>query len=636
LVNDVNFDFRFAAEGFCAKILVNAGGEAEMSAFRLPSSKVCFLLVSASGCFSSGTALAQLTNYIAINPIDVCSPSGCAPINNSLQTVADGPNTPVGFVDTSSGTNLAQAMWNQIGVALAFSPVVRYDSAPNISMDTPKAYPDTDYLTLHIKQVPDPDPNAPPGSTLLQSDDFLILSQQVRPNGIYTGTVPNPTNPPNVPAASLANVVNLFFVETLFPPPDVGGVLYGFSWKNANGMSVSSNTFRGAPGAGPPRPDTVAHEIGHNLDVDHTTFGAGPDPSTGDCAMTPLTGCAANLMTAGGNPLGDLRTEPSSAGDTPPPPFPGGALFLLPNGTADQLNNDQQEPHVLLSGFVMNQLANSMVTADNTSTTSATAAVTTGATGLIVSSDATAHTRSKGDTSIFFDITGPLPGTHRPGETLVGLIVTLGDGVQFDPDNRVRFLANRNLVGDFDYDRGRKTDLDCPDRATECLLIDLKSPFLQEGQDLRFSQGIRKRRGEDEEGDYEQRARSRPVTLAALARAGLLITFEFSDGLQITSALNSFDSLGRLATDSQHPVSTVTPRINLAMYTSPIDPATGAPAAPCTLPTVDTSANSPGGPSGNTGDTARCLDPTVKGGADGDPREEGGQPRKRRHEKDLR
>jgi hypothetical protein len=605
-----------------------------MSAFRQPGRKVWPFMLSASVCLSSGAALAQLTNYIAINPIDVCSPSGCAPINNSFQTVADGPDTPIGFVDANTATNLAQAMWNKIGVVLAFSQVVRYDSAPNVSMDTPKAYPDTDYLHLHIKQVPDPDPNAPPGSTLLQSDDFLILSQQVKPNGIFTGTVPNPTSPPDVPVASQANVVNLFFVNTIFPPPEIGGVLYGFSWKNGNGISIASSTFR--PNAvHPARPDTLAHEIGHNLDIDHTTFGAGPDPSTDDCSTTPFTGCAVNLMTAGGNPAGNLRIEPSSTDEEPPQGTrPGGALFLLADGMADQLNSDQQEPHVLLSGLVMNKLANSMVTADNTSTTSTTtAAVTLAATGLITSTDATANTESKGKTSIFFDVTGPLPGTHRPGETLVGLIVTLGDGVQFDPDNRVRFLVNRDLVEDFDYDRGRKTDLDCPDRTTECLLIDLKSPFLQEGQDLRFSQGIRKRRGENDERDYKERTRSRPVTLAELARAGLLITFEFSDGLQITSALNNFDSLGRLATDSQHPVSTVTPRINLAMYTTPIDPSTGAPAAPCTLPTVDPSANRLGGPTGNS---ASCLDPTVKGGADGDPREEGGQPRKRPHEKDLR
>jgi hypothetical protein len=604
-----------------------------MSAFRVPSGKAWVFLLSASVCLTSSVACAQLSNYIAINPIDVCAGdgTGCAPINNNRQTVADGPNTPIGFVDVNSGINISQTMWNQVGVALAFSPVMRYNSDPNVSTDTPKAYPDTDYRTLHIKQIPDPDPNAPPGSTLLQSDDFLILSQQAKPNGIFTGTVPIPTSPPGVPVASQANILNLFFVRTLIPPQGIGGVLYGFSWKNNNGMSVSMNTFLGAPGAGPPRPDTVAHEIGHNLDIDHTTFGAGPDPSTGDCSTTPFTGCAVNLMTAGGNPAGNLRTEPSSTGDQAPPPPAGGALFLLADGMADQLNRDQQEPHVLLSGFVMNQLANSMVTADNTSTTSAATPMS-----LIASTDATAQTKSKGDTSIFFDVTGPLPGTHRPGETLVGLIVTLGDGIQFDPDNRVRFLVNRNLVKDFDYDRGRKTDLDCPDRTTECLLIDLKSPFLQEGQDLRFSQGIRKSRGEDEEGDHEERGRSRPVTLAKLARAGLLITFEFSDGLQITSALNNFDSLGRLATDSQHPVSTVTPRISLAMYTTPIDPATGAPAAPCTLPTVDTSANNPGGPRANTGDTAGCLDPTVKGGADGDPREEGGQPRKRRHEKDLR
>jgi len=64
------------------------------------SKKGWLYLLSASTCLTSGTALAQVTNYIVINPIDVCDSTGasCAPINNKGQTVLNGTKTAAGFV----------------------------------------------------------------------------------------------------------------------------------------------------------------------------------------------------------------------------------------------------------------------------------------------------------------------------------------------------------------------------------------------------------------------------------------------------------------------------------------------------------------------------------------------------------
>jgi hypothetical protein len=447
-----------------------------------PRWTIGLLAVLALMCPISSSALAQLTQYIAVNPIDVCAGSGrvCAPINNigfQGQTVLNGgPNAPIGIIDSDSQINISRAIFNAIGIEVAFGPVQQYISAPNA------AYANTDYLTLHVENSTDS-----AGNPILQSPDFLILSQQQQdPPGIWTGTVPTPTSPPDVPVASQATVLNLFFVNAILPQNGGIAQLYGFGWENNNGMAISMNTLLGVPGSLPFRPDTIAHEFGHNLDLDHTTFGAGPDPN-GECDTTPFSGCAVNLMTAGGNEAGDLRAEPRSTGEASSP-SPGGALYALMAGTAEQLNATQQVPQVLLSNFIMNNLAESMTTASEMPADNATTAVTDNiGANLTALSGSNADPKSKPNTSIFFNVTGPVPGTDRPGETLDGLILTLNNAVQFDPDNRVRFFPPDNrLVADVDYIHGSKRNPDCPDPATECLVISL-SPGLPENQNLTFS-----------------------------------------------------------------------------------------------------------------------------------------------------
>jgi hypothetical protein len=139
--------------------------------------------------------------------------------------------------------------------------------------------------------------------------------------------------------------------------PPTPGQLYGFSWLGNNGVAISSNTLLGVPLLGlPARPDTLAHEIGHDLNLDHNAFGAGPQPTpTSPCSTTPFTGCTVNLMTAGGTSGMNLRFQPTTAN----------ALPDLSNGTADQLNVEAEESatlpisqqrEVLASGFIKTTL----------------------------------------------------------------------------------------------------------------------------------------------------------------------------------------------------------------------------------------------------------------------------------------
>lgn len=56
-------------------------------------------------------------------------------------------------------------------------------------------------------------------------------------------------------------VLNMYFVNDLLPGG--GGTTYGLAWLNANGLAINHQVLVDN------RMDTVAHEIGHNLGLDH-------------------------------------------------------------------------------------------------------------------------------------------------------------------------------------------------------------------------------------------------------------------------------------------------------------------------------------------------------------------------------
>jgi hypothetical protein len=180
-------------------------------------------------------------------------------------------------------------------------------------------------------------------TTSLGSMPFQTLTQQP---AISQGTTPTfPRNPNN-------SVINLFFVDTLTPA--AGGTLYGFSWFCKNGIVIGKNTFF-PPSGLDPRPDTIVHEMLHNLCLDHTSYGAGPWvpptnvtmnsytapfgvvppiptnplPTFGQCNTSTVVGdtgiypaCGANLMTSG-----DLRTEPKVSCVLAPSVLAGGTMI---------------------------------------------------------------------------------------------------------------------------------------------------------------------------------------------------------------------------------------------------------------------------------------------------------------------
>lgn len=110
--------------------------------------------------------------------------------------------------------------------------------------------------------------------------------------------------------------INLWFVDVI--QTSTGLIQFGNAWVGQNGALVSDDILDFNNGIG--RLDVIAHELGHNLGLRHSTLGAG-DPE--------------NLMTGGGS-----RTIPESIDDI----FPDGAQL-------SQLNAAQIE-RVRESSFV--------------------------------------------------------------------------------------------------------------------------------------------------------------------------------------------------------------------------------------------------------------------------------------------
>jgi hypothetical protein len=309
-------------------------------------SRTASLLLLSTVAFMAGArahATVPVTDYVVIQPIDVCgttgpsSATGCAPFNG--QSPSPDPSkatstTPIGFVDTATNVNVTRAIWLQTGIDVTFLPIAEYNNSNYQSIG------DITCLTTSCS------------STLFKQ---LSTGTATTASGCKSNC--------KVPLASTkANAINMFFVNSL--TLSTGGQAFGFAWLNGNGVAIAANVFSFSTFT-PSRFDTLAHELGHNLNLDHTTFGAGLL-----CANTPSpNGC--NVMDAG-----TIRVVPGSSGcSSTTSPF--GTLFDLDTGLcgasvpttpqADQLilgnsTTQDQQPQALLSGF-MNPTPNVSATA---------------------------------------------------------------------------------------------------------------------------------------------------------------------------------------------------------------------------------------------------------------------------------
>jgi hypothetical protein len=478
-------------------------------------------------------------------------------------------------------------------------------------------------------------------SGTLSSKDFLTLSDQP---AISQGLSPSPVPPLN----SDPTVINLFFVSKLNPPTS-GGTLYGFSHICNNGVAIGGNTFF-APTPLQARPDTIAHELGHNLCLDHTSFAAGPwtAPNSGTSytapagivasqvlTLNPFIGecdpnypaCGANLMTAG-----NLRTEPTLqcvlapllSGELTPPAAclstVNGQTVQSPGlyvGTADQVTTattpDQtstlptsQQREVLNGGSGLTSLNSPQLMFS----------------GLVdpIPYETTKAQLGAGGSSkdrAIFDLSGPVDG--KPGETLAAWILTLPQGQTFAGQGGFHIISQSrsDLVEDVKYypggednpllrkigypgadnnrdnpSHGAVRPSPCAVAPADCLIVKFQAPGLGADDSISFADSIVKS--------------GAPATNDDLCKAK--ITYLFSDGFMTTSNFGRCPPASRaLIASSWHPDPYVAPHV----VRSNVLLAEGGGSLPCTPV--------------QSGDSFVCPDPTQSPPVDADPTQEGGQ-----------
>jgi hypothetical protein len=413
------------------------------------------LLLAATAFLPRGAAFAGVTvtnavpNYVVLNPIDVCASggTGCAPFN-TLRTAPGNATTltPIGFVDSTTNINVTRADWLQTGIDVTFMPIKQYNSPANIdpwraSDTTPPntPYTRTDYRTLHAISV-----TCTTGAVNLTSPDFQALTK------MSVCGAPSTANPPPLPSPAPplhtdSKVIDVFFVNDIL---EGNTRLAGFSWINANGIAIAKDAFSTLA----PRFDTLAHEIGHTLNLDHTTFqDTGMTGPGVVCAGVPSPG-GCNLMDAGSNASNQpFRIVPSSPGCSKTPP--GGALFDLDTGLcasmpsvpqADQINSNQGN-EANMSGF-LNPIPSvvAMATAGGGAPAPAAATATTATTA------ATAAT-SRAGSSILFSVTDNGGGrfdrsTFNDTETVMAIALAFPKGISPKAKNPITVIPGGPTV----------------------------------------------------------------------------------------------------------------------------------------------------------------------------------------------
>jgi hypothetical protein len=270
----------------------------------------------------SWPAFAQDQYFINVNPIQLCpgGPPNCV-------MVSPPGSSQIGFTDPATQMDITRAILSQAGIDVHLGP---------------------------LQMVPSPADTSQPPNTLqlfpgmvagqISSPNFQSLSDQSDqdPNAIKNGGSPSPV-PPLSPDP---HMINLFFTQTFNPNGALAGSTYfGLGWIGNNGVAASQAIFGsqspifGTVGA---VPDALAHELVHDLGLDHGTDNTPQDPTNLMSAVRNeprIDGALAALGTGGGTGTAEqLNTQqihniidPAHAGSSGAPMLTNSFLNPIPN-----------------------------------------------------------------------------------------------------------------------------------------------------------------------------------------------------------------------------------------------------------------------------------------------------------------
>jgi len=279
-----------------------------------------------------------VNKYITVQPITVCTTNGssCAQVNDGLAQIGFLDNLVSPNDDTSDEIISKELVDNQgNGTRVTFLPLAQFNS-PLIAGKT-HTFQTLDFTTLD-------------NCGTFTSTDFQTLVQQPAIAKTSTGgAFPNPTTPGPTKACKIANgvlqptcvpissnptTINLFFVNNLQLPttPRCSGFLAGYGQINGNGVAINSGAVFGFQLL-----DVIAHEIAHNLSLNHVTTTSDLEAPGGTRVIPSLTNLP--LSTSGLGTLFDSLSNTQTAQVLDPTGFLNPILEVTATITADPVAN---------------------------------------------------------------------------------------------------------------------------------------------------------------------------------------------------------------------------------------------------------------------------------------------------------
>ena len=278
-------------------------------------------IVSALAMLTGGEAGATtsvINQSLAVQVIDVCSD------NTFTNCGLPGNAIPQSFIST------VQNVFTQANLAVSFLPTVTRLVAPQ-------------FQTLSAT-----DPTFSAGQCNFTNTNFPSLCALTRTPGHGQSSDPA--------------TINLYFVNQI---TSGAGTTFGSSWVNGNGIAISRQVFAAFnPLKNGDRLDTLAHEIAHNLGLDHTTFGNSAQPATdletaGSFRTVPTSPSLAASQT---NPTGLDQLNLSQQGQVKSTAFVSGVPLVKVAATDNAFGTELPPVHFHVTfqsgaaGVTLNQL----------------------------------------------------------------------------------------------------------------------------------------------------------------------------------------------------------------------------------------------------------------------------------------